>query len=344
MARVDVIIPCYKYAHFLCGCVESVLAQEGVEVRVLVINDASPDDTRAVADSLARSDCRVEVVHHSANRGHIATYNEGIEWLKGKYYLLISADDLLTPGALARAAELMEARPEVGFVFGRAIKTRHPEHHALAPVASGRSRVLPGGRFLEICCLTGGNVVPTPTLVIRTELQKRLGGYRADLPHTGDLEMCMRLAVHAAVGVVDADQAYYRVHDKNMHKQTYSDTVLVHEQHRDAYRALFEGHGERIADRGRLRQLADKALARCAVGSACAAFDRGDEAACKGLMDYASTRYPSAHRNSLWLRLWLKRQMGFTAWRAVRSVYRSLPRRRRLDPSPFTTSGLFPGV
>src|SRR5581483_9622000 len=44
-SRVDVIIPCYRYAHFLRDCVKSVTSQEGVDVRVLVIDDASPDET-----------------------------------------------------------------------------------------------------------------------------------------------------------------------------------------------------------------------------------------------------------------------------------------------------------
>jgi glycosyltransferase involved in cell wall biosynthesis len=344
MARVDVIIPCYKYAHYLPKCVESVLTQEGVDVRALVINDASPDDTRAVADALARSDGRVEVIHHAVNLGHIATYNEGIDWLRGEYYLLLSADDLLTPGALARAAGLMDRHPDVGFVFGRAIKTRDPQGDPRVPSASPLSKVLTGARFLEICCRTGGNVVPTPTLVVRTDLQKRLGGYRADLPHSGDLEMCMRLAAHAPVGVLAADQAYYRVHDKNMHKEIYPDVVHVLEQQREVYRTLFEECGGRVPGRDRLRRLADGALGRYAAYAACKAFDRGDEAACAGLMEYARSRYPSVRRDSLWLRLSVKRLMGFAAWKAVRGVYRSFRRRGAQDPSPFVSSGLFPGV
>src|SRR4051794_40019596 len=100
MSQVDVVIPCYKYAHFLPGCVGSVLAQDGVDVRVLVIDDCSPDDTAEVAAGLRAADPRVEFRRHAVNRGHIATYNEGLlEWAAGDYVLLLSADDMLTPGA-----------------------------------------------------------------------------------------------------------------------------------------------------------------------------------------------------------------------------------------------------
>src|SRR3954471_18429980 len=108
MSRVDVIVPCYNYAHFLRECVSSLLSQEGVDVRVLIIDDCSPDNTPEVAAKLLAKDRRVEYRRHEINIGHIATYNEGLEWGTGAYMLLLSADDMLTPGAFRRAARLMD--------------------------------------------------------------------------------------------------------------------------------------------------------------------------------------------------------------------------------------------
>src|SRR5205823_3987651 len=116
---VDVVVPCYKYGHFLRQCVESVLSQEGVDVRVLIIDDCSPDNTPDVAAQLVREDPRVEYRRHTVNQGHIATYNEGLlDWVNGDYCLLLSADDWLTPGALARAARVFSAHPDVVLVCG----------------------------------------------------------------------------------------------------------------------------------------------------------------------------------------------------------------------------------
>src|SRR5436190_991816 len=104
MASVDVFVPCYNYARFLRECVGSVLAQEGVDVRVLILDDSSTDDSEQVGRALAAEDPRIEYRRHEKNRGHIATYNEGVEWIAGDYAMLLSADDMLAPGALARAA------------------------------------------------------------------------------------------------------------------------------------------------------------------------------------------------------------------------------------------------
>jgi glycosyltransferase involved in cell wall biosynthesis len=79
MTKVDVLVPCYNYGRFLRDCVSSVLSQEDHGLRVLVIDDASTDDSLEVAHRLALEDSRAEVLPHRTNRGHIATYNEGID-------------------------------------------------------------------------------------------------------------------------------------------------------------------------------------------------------------------------------------------------------------------------
>src|SRR5579884_1695444 len=108
MSQVDVVIPCYNYARFLHQCVQSVLSQEGVDVRVLIIDDASKDETPQVGAALAAQDKRVEFRRHRTNHGHIATYNEGlIDWAAGEFSLLLSADDVLIPGSFARAVKLL---------------------------------------------------------------------------------------------------------------------------------------------------------------------------------------------------------------------------------------------
>ena len=88
MTRVDVGVPCYGYGHFLRECLESVLNQKDVEVRVLILDDASPDDTPNVAAALAAKDSRITYRRHAANRGHSATYNEGLDWAEADWQLI----------------------------------------------------------------------------------------------------------------------------------------------------------------------------------------------------------------------------------------------------------------
>src|SRR3954447_11941846 len=111
MSSVSVVIPCYRYGHFLEAAVNGVLDdQDGVDVRVLIIDDASPDDSAGVAREIASRRPQVEVRVHEVNQGNIATFNEGLlDWADGDYCTLVSADDRATPGSLARAAALLDA-------------------------------------------------------------------------------------------------------------------------------------------------------------------------------------------------------------------------------------------
>ena len=87
---LSVIIPCHNYGRYLRQCVESVLTQD-VDVDISIIDDSSTDDTERVGSLLADEDPRVTFQRHAVNRGHIATYNEGLERAQGRYSLLLSA-------------------------------------------------------------------------------------------------------------------------------------------------------------------------------------------------------------------------------------------------------------
>lgn len=295
---VSVVVPCYRYGRFLPTCVRSVLDQEGVDVRVLVIDDASDDDSAEVAARLAAEDPRVEVRVHERNRGHIATYNEGLlEWADGDYSVLISADDLLAPGALARATAVLDDHPNVGFVYGHS-RYWVDSDPLPAPRLEPRGTTIWSGReWLEIVCGLGHTVVTSPEVVVRTSVQQAIGGYRPELPHSGDVEMWMRFAVQADVAFLKGvDQAYYRIHGSQM---TVERVPLVDlQQRKAAYDALFATQGHRIHGAARLAVRADRRMAKEALWRACRAYERRrmvttprDE-----LVAFARATYPRAGR------------------------------------------------
>ena len=92
MASVSVVVLCYNYSLLLGDAITSVLDdQRGVDVRVLIIDDASSDGGAEAARKIAARDSRVEVTVHATNQGHIATYNEGLlEWADGDYCVFFS--------------------------------------------------------------------------------------------------------------------------------------------------------------------------------------------------------------------------------------------------------------
>ena len=309
---VSVVVPCYRYGRFLPECVGSILAQEGVDVRVLIIDDASPDDSADVARRLAAEDPRVEVRVHERNAGHIATYNEGLlEWADGDYCVLISADDQLTPGSLARATAVLEQHPNVGFVYAHAI-----DWNDSTPRPAPRQRqtgvtVWSGRDWFSTVCRRGYCVVSGPTVVVRTSVHRQVGGYLPELPHTADFELWLRLAAHADVAFLKGvDQAIYRIHGSQM---TVERVPLVDlQQRKEALDAVFDKHGHRVPDAARLRRTADRKLAKEALWRACRAYERRgmETVPVDALYAFARDTYPGFERVPEYWGLRWRRRVG----------------------------------
>jgi glycosyltransferase involved in cell wall biosynthesis len=277
MSSVSVIIPCYNYAHFLRECVESVLSQPGVVVQILIIDDASSDNTAEVAAELAAHNSCVEYRRHEKNWGHIATYNDGLDWANGDYIVLLSADDLLTPGSLKRATQLMDDHPEVGFVYGGCVlfDTNQPMPQPRVPSLSSNWKIYNSLDWLENACKSGYSGAFSPEVLVRTSLQHKLGGYRPDLPYTADTEMWMRFAVHAPVGhILDADQAFYRKHSQNMHIRPLSDYLKNIQERKAPFDIIFQDYKDLIPGWERLQKIVDLTIASDALWAVCHAFFR----------------------------------------------------------------------
>jgi glycosyltransferase involved in cell wall biosynthesis len=314
MHSVDIVVPCYNYGNYLQECIDSILGQEGCAVRVLVIDDASTDGSAEVARALATRDPRVEVVVHAENKGHVATFNEGIAWAQRTYFLLISADDVLAPGALQRAADLMEAHPGVAFVHGAAIHFRGERPAIGAHIVSSPPRVVPGPQFIAGICANPVNPVTTATAVVRTSVQKQVGFYKDELPHAGDLEMWLRCAACGDVGEIDAVQAYRRLHDSSLSTHYTADGLMFDFlQRHDTFRIFFAESGRALPDARRLATLANRRLADQIAGEALAQFRRGRGREALQLMQFASRIAPGLLLTGRW---W--RRVAGGLWRAAR--------------------------
>jgi GT2 family glycosyltransferase len=277
---VSVVIPCYNYGHLLAQCVRSALSQEAVDVRVLIIDDCSTDGSAERARSVASRDARVRVIEHQTNRGHIATYNEGIAAVDGDYLVILSADDLLAPEALARAIGLMERDQTISFAYGYAVPFRSETALPALRNGPGSARVWDGSAWIAKRCRSGTNIISSPEVVVRTSVQTVVGGYRPDLPHSGDLEMWLRLASHGRVGVITGvDQALYRVHPQSMSRTTFKSTLPELEQRHAAFEAFFDADGAALSGAAELRRQASLAIARRALWRASRDYALPDEEA-----------------------------------------------------------------
>jgi glycosyltransferase involved in cell wall biosynthesis len=212
--RVSYVIPCYNYGRFVNEAVDSLLGQSFEAIEVIVIDDASTDDTPRRLERYA-GDARVHLIRHPENRGHIATYNEGIAMSRGEFVGLMAADDYCPRSdAVERQVAMFDADPRIGVVYTACtmVDERGSEQVLQKPWPADYVRA----GLDEFRQLILGNYVPASGTLVRKTAHDELGDYDPRLPHAGDWDLWLRVATRYSIGYIAQPMFAYRMHNSNM--------------------------------------------------------------------------------------------------------------------------------
>ncbi len=296
MASIDIVIPCYQYGRFLRESVLSVLTQGIAGIRVLIIDNASTDNSVEVARQLAAEDARVDIVTHRTNLGQQDSFNEGVDWAASDYFMVVCADDLLSPRCLERAVAVMEHHPDVSVALGTDIEFHDEGKRPILveDVAEAPWRILTGSEFIEDRCRRPASYIAAGSALVRTSAQKQAGHYRPELPYTNDQEMLLRLARLGSVAETTAVQGMRRLHGSNM-SELFRGTRTQELEHRAAaFESFFTREGRAMPEVKRLSRLAKQSLAARAYWWGVRALSRSDLTAALQLFGYAFRAHPTS--------------------------------------------------
>ena len=120
---VSVIIPAYNQAEFLAETVQSVLNQTYQKFEIIVVNDASTDNTNEVIRQF--DDPRLKYIVHAENQRLSATRNTGIKASKGEIVILLDADDFFHPEKFQAHIEFLDKHPEIGVSYNARFELNH---------------------------------------------------------------------------------------------------------------------------------------------------------------------------------------------------------------------------
>ncbi|MBS0371365.1 MAG: glycosyltransferase family 2 protein [Proteobacteria bacterium] len=191
--------------------IRSVLAQTWQDFELIVIDDASPDDTGTrVARYLG--DRRVRYLRNPSNLRAEGNWNRCLEEARGEYVKVLPHDDLIEPDCLARQVAALDAHPDVVLSFA----SRHiigkgdkPLFVKRAPWKSGR---VAADEVLRACVRAGTNLIGEPGAVLfRRSAAERAGVFNASIPYVLDLDYWCRLLAHGDAWCDDAPLASFRV-------------------------------------------------------------------------------------------------------------------------------------
>lgn len=119
--KVSIIIPVYNVAPYIADCLQSVLAQTYPLLEVILVNDATPDDSMTqAAPWIEKLQARfeVKVLNHTSNRGLSAARNTGMEVATGDWIYFLDSDDEITPNCIELLVAKAAEHPDVDFVIG----------------------------------------------------------------------------------------------------------------------------------------------------------------------------------------------------------------------------------
>jgi hypothetical protein len=164
----------------------------------------------------------------------------------------------------------MEENPGIAYTYGRdvAVKDDAPIP-TLAPQSTEVSYRRHSSRsFIERFCRLGVFQIPGPSIIIRTSVQKRVGYYRTELPHSDDYDVWLRLALHGDVAELDCIQAGIRSHGMNRSSESRAQQIRHILETADAAECFFAHNGASMPNADYLHRLARRGLAERAYWSA----------------------------------------------------------------------------
>ncbi len=199
MPLVSVIIATHNRAALLPVAVRSILSQTLRDFELIIIDDASSDDTPRVIGELMKTDERIHFIRSDENIGPDAARNLGILQAQGEYIAIMDDDDFSRPDRLQKEVEVLRANPEIGLVFSavRMMDSSLQMEYVIIPdiLMKGEYPTEPGDVFTLI--YLHGSKIPNPTIMVRKSIFQQFP-YPTD--QIGGQDMCLFLRL-AASGV-----------------------------------------------------------------------------------------------------------------------------------------------
>lgn len=196
-------MPVFNGEAYLSDAIQSVLAQSVSDLELVLVDDGSRDNSRAIAERFAHNDARVTLLANDQNLGIARALNRGWRAAEGRFIARLDADDVALPDRFVRQIEFLDAHPAVGAVGGAAI---------VVDAAGRRGSTLrfPTSSTAIQATLLRHNCLAHPSVMLRRAALEEVGGYRFD--HVEDYDLWLRLSERFELANLPEPMILYRIH------------------------------------------------------------------------------------------------------------------------------------
>jgi glycosyltransferase involved in cell wall biosynthesis len=205
MPKISVVIAAYNNGKFLPEVLESIFNQTENDFEIIVVDDASDDNTQEVMQQYRN---KAVYVRLPENSGSAVAWNKAIELSRGEYVVLAAADDSWLPDRLELQAKVLDENPDIGLVYGRCITVDEKGNPLKEDIIH---KAQPTGKvFLEL--FRRDNFMPASTVMFRKTLLAKSGRLDSAFRLCQDYDFYMRLARYTETAFVDKVLVKYRKH------------------------------------------------------------------------------------------------------------------------------------
>ncbi|WP_168218853.1 glycosyltransferase family 2 protein [Limnoglobus roseus] len=221
---LSVIVCTYNRASYLPACLGSLRAAGVPGLEIVVVDDGSTDDTKAVVEKLNGPDVRYV---YQTNKGLSTARNTGIAAARGRYVAYLDSDDLWLAGVAPKLIDFLDRHPEVGVAFTEAKVGNDAEGFTPWTEWAGRDEfkqlphaIVDGFRVFDRTAfhrqLIRRNLVFTGAVFQRREVLAEAGGFNPKLNAAGDWELYLRIAARHVFAFCPDPLAIYIQHPAQM--------------------------------------------------------------------------------------------------------------------------------
>lgn len=218
MIDLSVIMPVYNGEAYLRQAIDSILEQTFKDFEFIIIDDASTDGTPEIIRSY--TDSRIRVIRNQSQKGNYPCRNKGLELAVGKYIGIMDADDIAYPQRFEIQYMYLESHPDI-WAVGTSYDFSEP----------GNKKNLPSSHKQLMICLLLNNIFLHSSLMIRSDILKKQGGYNEKYIYSSDYDLMSRLALLGKVENLPDVLMMYRWHKSQIsqsHKEeqnSYADEI-----------------------------------------------------------------------------------------------------------------------
>lgn len=206
--KVSVVICTYNRAQYLPQTIESVLAQSFQDFELIIIDDASTDNTQTVVEKY-NSDSRIRYIKNNTNLGLGKNRVESTKNVRGEYIAIIDSDDYwVDVNKISKQVDFLDKNKKVGVVgtFGKIIDDKNNIVGKLEYKTNNldiRKHMLSHHQFLH------------SSVLFKKEAFTKAGGYDATLSPAEDFDLILKIGTEYELANLPENTTYYRVHSEN---------------------------------------------------------------------------------------------------------------------------------